>query len=339
MRVKQMKKFLTLLMLTIMLLGLAGCGGNTESKAEQRDAYPADGKITVLIPKAQGGGTDTSARDMLYFMKKELQGSKFVPVNRPEGNGITAMAELAKSKPDGHTLGMVTVELSMIPHQGKASVSHKDFVSICATTVAPAALIVSGEFPVWSLDEFVRYAKANPGKIRVGNSGTGSIWHLAALNFEKEFGVIFKHVPYPKGVADIAVAMEGKHIDAALADPAAFRGRLDSGAVKMLAVTTNVRLQAYPKIPTFRELGHPMTIRAWAVLAAPKDTPKERVEILRKAAAKICGSKEYKELLRKQGDVPVSIIGDDCDRMMAEDTAFYGKLLTNNQKQDRTANK
>ncbi len=266
-----MKKLITLLMLTAMLLGVAGCGGSTEKKA----AYPADGDITVIIPKAPGGGTDTSARGLISFLQKELKGSKFVPVN----------------KPDGHTLGMVTVELAMFPHQGKATVTNKDYVSVCAPIAAPAALIVTKEAPYNTLDEFVKYAKENSGKISMGNSGTGAIWHIAALNFEKEFDVKFKHVPYPKGSADIAAALAGKHIEATLADPSVFKSQIDAGALKILAVMADTRSEFYPRVPTFKELGHPMAIRAWAALVAPKGTSKEKMDVLRKAAEKVCNSK------------------------------------------------
>ena len=324
-----MKKLLTsLLIITAMLLGVAGCGSsNTEKLPGKEASYPADGDITVIIPRAAGGGTDTSARILCSLLQKGLKGSRFVPVNKPAGGGLTGMTELAKAKPDGHTLGMVTVELVMFPHQGKTTLTYKDFVYICAPVVTSAALIVSGELPCYTVPEFVKYAKANPGKVRIGNAGTGSVWHIAALNFEKEFGVKFKHVPYPKGTADISAAFAGKHIDATLADPAAFKDQAAKGAVKILGVMTETRSVALPDIPTFRELGHPMTVRAWAVLAAPKDLPKDRLAILRNAAEKIGASRKYKEQFRKEGIDPVTFSGEACEAMMAKDDAMYAKIL------------
>ena len=324
-----MKKLLTsLLIVTAMLLGVAGCGSsNTEKLPEKQASYPADGDITVIIPRAAGGGTDNSARILCSLLQKELKGSRFVPVNKPAGGGLTGMTELAKAKPDGHTLGMVTVELVMFPHQGKTTLTYKDFVSICAPVVTPAALIVSGELPCYTLSEFVKFVKANPGKIRMGNAGTGSVWHVAALNFEKEFGVKFKHVPYPKGTADISAALAGKHIDATLADPASFKDQAEKGSVKILGVMTETRSLSLPDIPTFRELGHPMTVRAWAVLAAPKNLPKDRLAILRNAAEKIGASRKYQEQFRKEGIDPVTFSGEKCDAMMAKDDAMYAKLL------------
>ena len=169
-----MKKILVVLMAMLtMAIMVAGCGGDSK-----KAAYPADGDISVIIPKAPGGGTDTSARGLIQFMEKELKGSKFVPVNKPDGGGVTGMVELANAKPDGHTLGMVTVELAMFPHQGKCKNTYKDYAAICAPIAAPAALIVAKDAPYNNVDEFVAFAKANPGKVKMGNSGIGAIWHI-----------------------------------------------------------------------------------------------------------------------------------------------------------------
>ena len=146
-----MKKILVVLMaLLTMAVMVAGCGGDAK-----KAAYPADGDITVIIPKAPGGGTDTSARGVIQFIQKELAGSKFVPVNKPDGGGVTGMVETANAKPTGHTLGMVTVELAMFPHQGKCKNTYADYTAICAPIAAPAALIVAKEAPFNTVDEFV----------------------------------------------------------------------------------------------------------------------------------------------------------------------------------------
>ena len=319
-----MKKILLVLMAMLCMAAmLTGCGSDSK-----KAAYPADGDISVIIPKAPGGGTDTSARGLIQFMEKELPGSKFVPVNRPDGGGITGMVELANAKPDGHTLGMVTVELAMFPHQGKCKNTYKDYAAICAPIAAPAALIVPKDAPYNTVEEFAAYAKANPGKVQMGNSGVGAIWHIAAMSFEQEFGVQFKHVPYPKGSADIAAALAGKHIDATLADPSVFKSQVDAGNLKILGIMAESRSELYPDVPTFKELGHDMAVRAWATLVAPKDTPKEKLEVLRNAAKKVCASKEFKEYFMKQGIDPTAIVGADAYKMMAEDHDMYGKFLT-----------
>ncbi len=319
-----MKKILLVLMAMLCMAAmLTGCGSDSK-----KAAYPADGDISVIIPKAPGGGTDTSARGLIQFMEKELPGSKFVPVNRPDGGGITGMVELANAKPDGHTLGMVTVELAMFPHQGKCKNTYKDYAAICAPIAAPAALIVPKDAPYNTVEEFAAYAKANPGKVQMGNSGVGAIWHIAAMSFEQEFGVQFKHVPYPKGSADIAAALAGKHIDATLADPSVFKSQVDAGNLKILGIMADSRSELYPDVPTFKELGHDMAVRAWATLVARKILRKKKLEVLRNAAKKVCASKEFKEYFMKQGIDPTAIVGADADKMMAEDHVMYGKFLT-----------
>ncbi|MCD7974839.1 MAG: tripartite tricarboxylate transporter substrate binding protein [Phascolarctobacterium sp.] len=260
-------------------------------------------------------------------MQKELPGSHFVVVNKPDGGGVTGMVEIANAKSGGHTLGTVTVELAMFPHQGKCKNTYADFAAICAPIAAPAALIVPGGAPYKNLDEFVTYAKANPGKIQMGNSGTGAIWNIAAMSFEDEFGVKFKHVPYPNGTADIAAALAGKHIDATLSDPFVFKSQVEAGNLKILAVMADSRSEIYPDVPTFKELGHNMTIRAWAALVAPKNISKDKLEILLVAEKKVCNSKEMKDYFIKQGIDQTAIIGDDCDKMMKDDHIMYEKFL------------
>lgn len=317
-----MKKILVFLM-AMLTLGMLviGCGSSKKS------TYPADGDITVIIPKAAGGGTDVSARGVISFMEKELAGSKFNPMNKPDGGGVTGMVELANANADGHTLGMVTVELAMFPHQGKTKNNYSDYKAICAPIAAPAALIVPADAPYKSLKEFVKFAKANPYRIQMGNSGVGAIWHIAALSFEEEFGVALKHVPYPKGTSDIAAALAGKHIEATLADPSAFKDQIDAGKLRILAIMSAKRSENFPKVPTFKELGHNMVVRAWAVLVAPKDISKDKLEVLRAAAKRVCESEEYRAYFKKQGINPTTIVGDAADKMMREDHEMYGRFL------------
>lgn len=295
--------------------------------AYSADAYPSKGDVRVIIPKNPGGGTDVSTRTVTQFMKKYAPGINFVPVNRPDGGGVTGMVETAKAKPDGYTLGAVTVELAMFPHQGKSSVTYADFDPIVAQIAAPAALIVPAKAPYNTLEEFVAYVKANPNTVQMGNSGMGAIWHAATRSFEKAFDVKVKHIPYPNGTADIVAALLGGHIDGTLADPSGLKSQYESGAVKILGVMADERSMIFPNVPTFKEMGHDMAIRAWAAVVAPKNTPKDVLAYLRDAAAKATKDPEYQQMLMKQGIDPVSIIGDDVTKMMAADHKMFEDML------------
>ncbi len=290
-------------------------------------AYPEDKDVTVVIPKNPGGGTDITARGLISMMQADMGNIKFVPQNKPDGNGIVGMVDVANAKPDGYTLGMVTVELDIFPHQGKTKLKYDEFESIIAPIAAPAALIVPADAPYNSLDEFVAFLKERPGEIMMGNSGVGAIWHIATLAFEKEFGVKVKHIPYPKGTADIAAAIAGKHISGTLADPSSFKSQIEAGNLKILAVMADERTKMFPDVPTFKELGHDMAIRAWATLVAPKGTPQDVLDILRASAARVSQTPEYADYFLKQGIDPTSIVGVDADKMMAEDYVMYGEFM------------
>lgn len=322
------KKIVALAMAGVLAAAvLTGCGGkSSEGKSASADDYPAK-DITVIIPKAAGGGTDTAARGLVQYMKENLEGANFVATNKPDGGGVTGMVETSAAKADGYTLGMVTVELAMFPWQDKSQVTPEDFSAICAPIAAPAALIVPKDAPYDSVDEFAAYCKENPGKVQAGNSGVGAIWHVAAVSFEKEFDVELKHIPYPNGSADIAAALTGGHIDATFADPSSYKSQIDAGEMKILGVMSDERSSIYPEAPTFKELGHDMVIRAWASLVAPKDTPEEILTKLRDAAKKACESDELKAYFEKQGIAPQNIIGDDCQKMMEDDYKMYEELL------------
>lgn len=318
------KKYVTVLTVAaVLILGIYSFGGSGGSL----ENYPKDGDVTVIIPKSPGGGTDIAARGLLQFLRGEIEGANFVATNKPEGGGVTGMITTADAKSDGYTLGMVTVELAMYPHQGKCPITYEEFAPICAPIASPAALIVAAEAPYNTVEEFVSYCKAHPGEVQVGNSGIGAIWHVAAVAFEKEFKVVFRHIPYPNGTSDIAAALAGGHIDATLADPAGFKSQVTAGNLKVLGVMADSRMKLYPDVPTFKELGYNMTIRAWAALVAPKDTPEEILAVLRNGASHLFENQEYIDYFLNQGIEPVNIVGEDCYRMMEEDHAMYGELL------------
>ena len=255
-------------------LGLSMCAVGVANAA-----YPEDKDITVIIPKNPGGGTDITARGLITMMQQDLGNANFVPQNKPDGNGIVGMVDVANAKPDGYTLGMVTVELDIFPHQGKTKLTYDQFDSVIAPIAAPAALIVPAD------------------------------------------------VPYPKGTADIAAAMAGRHISGTLADPSSFKSQIEAGNLKILAVMADERTKMFPDVPTFKELGHDMTIRAWATLVAPKGTPEEALKILRDSAKRVSSTPEYAEYFLKQGIDPTSIVGVDADKMMEEDFAMYGEFM------------
>ncbi len=149
---------------------------------------------------------------------QEFLGVPIVCTNIPGAAGAIAMGRLKTSKPDGYTIGYVPVELSMVKALGYADISPMNFDLVMRANVVPAALTVRSDAPYKTFKEFLDYAKANPGKITVGTSGTGSIWHIAGLAIEKAAKVKFTYVPFD-GAAPSVAALLGKHIYAVTCSP------------------------------------------------------------------------------------------------------------------------
>ena len=290
--------------------------------------YP-NKNITILLPRAPGGGTDTSARGTIEYVKDALpSGISFVPVNKPAGAGVGAMVEGARARPDGYTLTMLIVESTMLPHLGRMPATYADFRSICTPIADPAALIVNADAPFNSVQEFIDYAKANPGKLQMANPGMGGIMHLAAVNVEQKCGVSFKHVPYTEGTGPIIAALVGGHVDATFGTPGTAKAQVEAGKLKILGVMDTKRFPLFPDVPTFKEAyGVDFAMRAWAVLAAPANTPDDIIKDLIRAFSQGMRKPEYAKYMENQGIVPVEILGAEADKMMADDHATYGELL------------
>lgn len=322
-----MKKLVLLLAVTLSaVVGQAGA---------QTLSYPTK-NIDVVIPKNPGGGTDTSARTLIEFAKKSLpKGVMFVPENKPAGNGVAGLIEVAKSKPDGYKLVMTTVELAMFPHEGKSPVTYADFTPIVAPIADPCAVVVKADAPYKTLKEFIDAAKANPGKVKVGNSGVGAIYHLAALNIERKLGVKFNNVPYNEGIGPAIGALVGGHIDAVITTPGTAKSQVDAGALRILGVMDTQRFDLFPNVPTFKEaLGQDLglNMRAWAVLSAPAKLPQKITDELITAFGATVNSPEYQAAMKKLGIMPVVILGKNAEVMMKNDHDTYKELIAEAKK-------
>jgi tripartite-type tricarboxylate transporter receptor subunit TctC len=317
-----------------LLLAAAICAFGLQATA-QNLTYPTK-NVTVVIPKSPGGGTDTSARVLIEYAKGYLpKGLLFVPENKPAGNGVAGLIEVANAKPDGHTLVMTTVELAMFPHEGKSPVTYENFTPIAATIADPVAVIVRADSPYRTLKDWIDAAKAKPGQLQVGNSGMGAIYHLAALNIEQKLGVRFKHIPFNEGIGPAIASLVGGHIDAVLTTPGTAKAQVDAGALRILGVMDERRFGLFPNVPTFKEalgLDVNVNMRAWAALAAPPKLPQKIADELIAAFTAVAKNPDFQAALRKQGIEPVIITGGDALRMMKEDHDAYKLLIAESKK-------
>jgi tripartite-type tricarboxylate transporter receptor subunit TctC len=238
--------------------------------------YPGK-PIRLVVPFPPGGGTDLTARILQEPLSKIL-GQPIIIDNKVGAGGSIGMAEVAKSAPDGYTLGLATVST----HGVNPAVYKKlpydpvnDFVAITELVKAPAVLVVNPKLPVNNLEEFIRYLKTNPGKVTYASPGNGTIGHMWAELFKSTTNTFMLHIPY-RGAGPATTDLIGGQVQVMFDQLASALPHIQGGRLRALAVSWGGRLEAVPQVPTFGE----KTLFAnnepsWFGLLAPAKTPSD----------------------------------------------------------------
>ena len=332
-----MKKFLALALAAAMSLTMVACGssktpassgstssGGTSSSAESVD-FPGNKQVSLIVPYSAGGASDTVARIYASELEQSL-GTSIVVSNVTGASGAIGLEQVRNSNPDGYTIAYMPVESTMLKALGFTDLSTDDFRFIGRAMTIPAAVTVRADAPWDTFEDFVNYAKEHPGEIQVGNSGTGSIWHIAAASIEKECGVQFTHVPFD-GAAPAVAALLGNNIQAVTVSPSEVKNNVDSGDFKVLCVLGESRSSVVPDVPTAQELGIDITIQGWGGFAVPKDTPQAVIDILEKASETAINSDSVKKTLADRGYEHAYLSGSDMDQKASEELAYYSELI------------
>jgi len=275
--------------------------------------------IELIVPFGAGGGTDALARAFADTSRKFLP-ETIVVNNKPGASGMIGWQEVLNAKPDGYKLAVMTVEITTLPHLGLSKFTYEDFTPIARMNFDPAAITVKADAPWNTVEEFIAAAKKANGEMKVGNSGNGSIWHLAAASVEDRTGAKFTHIPY-QGAAPAVLSLLGGHIDAVAVSPAEVAPHLASGKLKMLAVMADQRLKAFDKVPTLKERGIDVSIGAWRGLGGPKNLPKDVTETLKALAQKVMAEPQMREAMDKLA----------LGYSYGDDTAFRATMARDNE--------
>ena len=260
----------------------------------QGNGYP-NRPIELIVPAGAGGGTDVLARAYAEAARKHLP-QPITVINRPGASGMIGHGEMINAKPDGYKLAIVFAEIVIVPHLGLTKLSYEDFTPIARLNADPAAITVRADAPWNTIEEFLTASRAKPGELKMGNSGPGSIWHLAHAALEDKVGV--KYIPIPfSGAAPAVLALLGGHVDAVAVSPGEVAAHVSSGKLKTLAVMADRRLKGFDNVPTLKERGIDLSIGTWRGLAAPKATPPDIVAILVEATRKAADEAVIKESL------------------------------------------
>lgn len=258
--------------------------------------YPTR-QIELIVPFAAGGGTDLVARAFADAAKPHFPVGIGV-INKPGGGGAIGFTELATSRPNGYKLAMGTAELGILPSLGMVKFKTEDFKPIGLFNMEPSAVTVKIDAPWNTLEEFLAYAKENPGKVRVGNSGTGAIWHLAAASLGEKTGITFNHIPFD-GATPAVTALLGGHIEAVTVSTAEVINQVEDGKLKTLGVMGDQRDGNMPDVPTLKERGIDINIGAWRGIVISSKTPQNIVDFLTAAIAATAAEPALKEAMTK----------------------------------------
>lgn len=329
-----MKKILALALAAAMALSLVACSkpaGNSSSTSAGSASkgntvdFPGNKQISLIVPYSAGGASDTTARIYAAELEKAL-GATIVVSNVTGASGAIGLEQVRNANPDGYTMAYMPVESTMLRSLGFTDLSTDDFKFVGRAMTIPAAVTVRADAPWNTFQEFVDYAKEHPGEVQVGNSGTGSIWHVAAASIEDKCGIEFTHVPFD-GAAPAVAALLGGNIQAVTVSPSEVKNNVDSGDFKVLCVLGEGRSSVVPDVPTATEMGIDITIQGWGGFAVPKDTPQEIVDILEAASETAINSDAVKKLLAERGFEHAYLNGSDMDAKAAAELAYYGELI------------
>lgn len=259
-------------------------------------AFP-DRDITLVVPWAAGGGTDTLARTLVKNGKKYF-GVNMNVVNRVGGTGVVGMNSVATSKPDGYTVGVITFHLSAYRILGLSDLSYRDFDLIALLNRSPAGISVRADSPFKALKDMMEYAKANPGVLTVGHAGPGQAWHLAVASLAQKYNLKFTYVPFD-GAAPTRTALVGGHVSVATTGMDEVLQFYKTNQIRLLGANSPTRHPVFPDVPTFTEAGYPIEnpIFDWRGLGVAKGTPPDVLKALRDGFRKAAEDPEYIKLL------------------------------------------
>ena len=296
------------------------------AKTASAQAYPAR-PVRWIVGYAPGGGNDIVARLMGQWFSERL-GQPFVIENRP-GAATNIAAELVvHAAPDGYTLLLVGQ-----PNAINATLYEtlnfnfiRDIAPVAGIMTVPNVMVINPSFPAQTVPEFIAYAKANPGKVNMASAGNGSAAHLAGELFMSMTGISMVHVPYRGQAPAIADVLAGQ-VQVLFATSPASMEHVKAGKLKALAVTTSVRAEALPDLPTVGDFVAGYEASAWYGVGAPQRTPAEIIERLNKETNAGLADPKLKVRLADLGGTLIPGSPADFGKLIADETEKWGKVI------------
>jgi tripartite-type tricarboxylate transporter receptor subunit TctC len=290
--------------------------------------YP-DKPIRFIVPQAPGSNTDLYARLLGAEMSKSL-GQQLIIENRPGGAFVIGLDAIAKSPPDGYTIGVGLIGgMALTPHM-VAKLPYdvlKDFEPVGMIARGHLMLTVSQQLPVKSVKELIDYAKANPGKLSAASSGNGSPGHIGAELFKSLTGTQITHVPYRGGAPAINDLIAGR-VEVMFEGLASMAPFVLDNRVRPLGVSGPGRSSAFPDVPTLAEAGVPSYLAVtWLGVVAPAKTPRPIVDRLNRALNEALASKAMTDRFKLIGEDAAPGTPEDYAAVIKTDFAKWKEVI------------
>ncbi|MES3004140.1 MAG: tripartite tricarboxylate transporter substrate binding protein [Pseudomonadota bacterium] len=295
--------------------------------AARAQGYP-DHPVRLFVGYSAGGGTDQVARLLAQKMSESL-GQQVVVVNQPGATGAIAVEKVVTAAADGYTLLLVSIADTVVPAL-RAKLPYdfeRDLIGVAPVVGGPLALVVTPSLPVRDVKELIALARAKPGKLNYGSPGVGNSLHLAGEQFKLMTKTDILHVPF-KGAAEAVTATVGGQVDLCFPVLSSVLPLVESGKLRLLAVTGATRASSLPNVPTIAESGVPGFDRTtWFGVAAPAATPKDVVARLNATINKIMATQEMRDVYAKQNFEPMSGSAEKFTAFLRSETSQSAALI------------
>lgn len=275
--------------------------------------------ITVIIPAAPGGGTDTFGRRIAEEAQKEFKQPLIVD-NRGGGSGTIGLGQVVRAKPDGYTVGFVwNSPLTSVPHSLNVPYKSTDYSALMSIGFSSYVICAEPNFPANNGKELIELIRANPEKYTIGNDGVGGTMQLASERIFSKAGVKVRQIPF-KGAGDTAKNFLGGHIDLYGGSITAIQPHVNAGTAKCLLLTSAEKNSALPQASSLTDIGMPdeETVLWWG-LVVPADTPQAIKDQLETTFMKAASTASMKEAMAKQGAVNRPRGAVDTNRLIASE--------------------
>jgi tripartite-type tricarboxylate transporter receptor subunit TctC len=288
--------------------------------------YPTK-PVRIIVGFAPGGGADIAARLIGQWLSERL-GQSFVIENRPGAGSNIATEAVVRAPSDGYTLLLVSAPAAInATLYEKLSFNFiRDIAPVASISHVPHVMVVHPSFPAKTVPEFIAYAKANAGKINMASAGNGSTPHVAGELFKMMTGVNLIHVPYRSAGPALVDLISGQ-VQVMFDNMASSIEHIRAGKLRPLAVTTTMRSETLPDVPTVSEFVPGYEVSNWFGVGAPKATPAEILDRLNKEINSGLADPKIKARLADLGGIPLVGSPADFGKFIAEETEKWGKVI------------